>query len=63
MVIYFTEHDVISFGQYLLSDERKTNRIKEFVTVDDQEVIQQLKHVYEKDLSEWAYKVSQQANE
>ena len=51
MVTYFTEEDLVTFGQYLLSDIRK-NAIKE-ISKTDEEFTLKFKEVYEADIENW----------
>ena len=57
MVTYFTEQDLISFGQYLLSKER-TNLIMNHEGFAGRE-IEALETVYEADIANWANTVMQ----
>ena len=54
MVIFFTEEDLVSFGEYLFSDERK-QKIEENWP-DTSEILESnLKKVHDADLTNWAY--------
>jgi len=55
MVIFFTEEDIISFGEYLLSDNRRMNMINIMNITDENIIKEQLSKVHEDDLSNWAY--------
>jgi len=55
MVIFFTEEDIISFGEYLLSDNRRINMINIMNITDENIIKEQLSRVHEEDLSAWAY--------
>ena len=54
MVIFFTEEDLVSFGEYLLSDERKQKLEENWP--DTSEILESnLKKVHDADLANWAY--------
>lgn len=52
MVVFFTERDLVSFGDYLLSDERKEKILSnpEF----EGRLEEDLKQVYDADLANWS---------
>ena len=57
MVIYFTEEDLVSFGEYLLGEDRR----KLFESIEDpngRSVHERLSEVHDSDLANWAYLVS-----
>lgn len=56
MVTFFEEKDLVSFGEYLLSEER-TNMILDHPEFQDRST-DALKDVYEADLANWAEKIS-----
>ena len=59
MVMYFTEEDLASFGQYLLSDERR-EMIERASIGETQDVLQnRLKNVSNLDLANWAQSLNQ----
>lgn len=53
MITYFTEEDMFTFGQYLLSDVR-TNAVKESCK-EDENIENKLKNIYKADFENWAY--------
>ncbi len=59
MVMYFIEEDLASFGQYLLSDERR-EMIERASIGETQDVLQdRLKNVSNLDLANWAQSLNQ----
>ena len=54
MVIFFTEEDLVSFGEYLLSDERK-QKVEENWPNTSEILESNLKKVHDADLANWAY--------
>lgn len=57
--MYFTEEDLASFGQYLLSDERR-EMIERASIGETQDVLQdRLKNVSNLDLANWAQSLNQ----
>ena len=57
--MYFTEEDLASFGQYLLSDERR-EMIERASIGETQDVLQdRLKNVNNLDLANWAQSLNQ----
>ncbi len=59
MVMYFTEEDLASFGQYLFSDERR-EMIERASIGETQDVLQdRLKNVSNLDLANWAQSLNQ----
>ena len=59
MVMYFTEEDLVSFGQYLLSDERR-EMIERASIGETQDILQdRLKNVSNLDLANWAQSLNQ----
>lgn len=58
MVIYFTEEDLVSFGSYMISkDRRKFFELDP--TVDDIALTEKLGRVNETDIQNWAYLLNQ----
>ncbi len=59
MVIYFTEEDLVSFGNYLLSDIRTKHIRSTSDGISDETIEDRLKNVSDADLGNWAYLVNQ----
>ena len=53
MITYFTEEDMSTFGQYLLSDVR-TNAVKESCK-EGENIENKLKSIYKADFENWVY--------
>ena len=53
MITYFTEEDMSTFGQYLLSDVR-TNAVKEGCK-EGENIENKLKSIYKADFENWVY--------
>jgi len=54
MIIYFTEEDLITFGEYMVSPQR-TQIVRDQPNPDGIEFKKRLAQVYESDLTNWAY--------
>ncbi|MGV8961940.1 MAG: hypothetical protein ACOH2V_00985 [Candidatus Saccharimonadaceae bacterium] len=61
MVIFFTEEDLVSFGEYLLSEERQ-NAIYEASASEEEEDFM-LMHINGSDLTNWAKRAGAQSVE
>lgn len=53
MVIFFTETDLVSFGNYMLSPDRKAYIIKESINDSTDVVNERLNTVLQADLQRW----------
>ena len=62
MIIFFTEQDIVSFGEYMVSKERKQlyeeHIIETTGSLDLDTLDEKLKHVHDSDLANWNYLVS-----
>ena len=59
MVVFFTEQDLVSFGNYVLSNVRKENILAHSTEESEEVVAQRLQNVSDADLANWAYLVQQ----
>lgn len=53
MKIYFETSDLVSFGEYLLSEERKNRIASGYKKEDPVHLDDRLKHVYHADIENW----------
>lgn len=53
MVIFFSEADLVSFGEYILSEER-SKMILNHPDIEDRSV-EALKQVYDADIANWVH--------
>lgn len=62
MIIFFTEQDMVSFGEYMVSKERKQlyeeHMIETIGSLDLDALDEKLKHVHDSDLGNWNYIVN-----
>lgn len=56
MKIYYEESDLVSFGEYLLSDDRKKSFRQNNPISEELSVEERLKKVYDSDMSTWKEK-------
>lgn len=54
MIIYFTEEDLVTFGEYMVSPQRK-QIIRDKPNPEGVSLEERLSKVYEADLTNWAY--------
>lgn len=54
MVIYFTEEDLVSFGEYMVSPQRRKH-FESHPNPPDLSLEERLSEVYDADLSNWAH--------
>jgi hypothetical protein len=57
MVIYFTEEDLVSFGEYMVSPQRRQH-FESHPEPTDLSLEERLSGVHDSDLANWAYIVS-----
>ena len=58
MVMFFTEQDLVSFGEYMISEVRERS-INNFPNMSDEERSERLNNVTNLDLNNWMQFVSQ----
>ena len=59
MVIFFTEEDLVSFGEYMVSDERREAYLNH-PELKDENIEERLKSVNNADLANWAGRTQQE---
>lgn len=59
MVIYFTEEDLVSFGEYMVSPQRR-QIVKDRPNPDGLSLDERVSSVHEFDLTNWAYLMTNQ---
>lgn len=60
MVVFFTESDLVSFGEYMMSDERK-EMFKNHPEMQGEDLDERLKSVHNADLANWAQNTQQES--
>ena len=58
MVTFFTEEDLISFGNYLLSKERWESIVRNPDFPNDETLDERLREVHHSDIENWKYSQS-----
>lgn len=60
MVIFFTEEDLVSFGEYMMSDQRR-KLYEEHPEISSENIEERLKSVHNADLANWAQYTQQES--
>lgn len=58
MVIFFTEEDLVSFGEYMMSDQRR-KLYEEHPEIGSENIEERLKSVHNADLANWTQSLNQ----
>lgn len=63
MVVFFTEDDLINFGQYVRSTERKLMLRQKYSNISEAELDSMLQKITKEDIGNWIYLLDQASNE
>lgn len=59
MVVFFTEEDLVSFGEYMMSDQRR-KMYEEHPELKNEDIEEKLKNVNNADLANWVQYTQQE---